>query len=704
MNKAQREVAEYLLDKEERIIKQLERQYKQALEDVEMDIRIMLMDEQTPSRIHRVEYQKRLKAQIESTLETLHRNEYKTINQFLQDSYTDSFVGTMYDLHSQGVPVIVPIDQNAAVKAIQLDTQLSDRRIHPNENGEHVTLYESLGVDVDNLKETIRQEITRGLATNMQPEIIARNIANLTKAPLSRAKTIARTESHRIQEASAQDARERAISRGARVLKQWDATMDGATREAHRRLDGQVVEVKESFVYGTLTAMYPGDFGDPAQDCNCRCKAVQRARWMLDEEELEELKRRAEFFGLGEDEAKKQQFSEFEKRFLKSAEAAANPFVIAGELPPHTMDFTNYQDYRKAVEQYNGSMNVHSTYFPNEEWGGFSWDDDERIAQKDCAKRVSATVKQLNDTYPLHSERDDLHIGEFETVQYRLTDIQRSRMDDMAQAQTWTVPDKNMTVMGFNLNGYTGTLADDLQIRSDAISAHKRLDRILDNSPEGVAIHEYGHAMSEWIDQAYVAGDDDAQDYWKWYKSLSKDEIKDGISIYAANNRYEFEAECFAELLTGNPRPLAKKYGEYLEKISGGKISFSMTSSKKAAQTVEKTVKSGIIKTGNAEVRKWYLDSVSRIPDSIDQTLPMVEKARLAFDARNRIRTEAREMMADEATRKLLDQERPNKTFEELITSKMERKGMTREEAIADIYKTATKTNTDVNKELGLED
>ena len=53
---------------------------------------------------------------------------------------------------------------------------------------------------------------------------------------------------------------------------------------------------------------------------------------------------------------------------------------------------------------------------------------------------------------------------------------------------------------------------------------------------------------------------------------------------------------------------------------------------------------------------------------------------------------------------KRLDQERPNKTFEELIKSKMERKGMTREEAIEDIYKTATKTNANVNKELGLED
>ena len=60
-------------------------------------------------------------------------------------------------------------------------------------------------------------------------------------------------------------------------------------------------------------------------------------------------------------------------------------------------------------------------------------------------------------------------------------------------------------------------------------------------------------------------------------------------------------------------------------------------------------------------------------------------------------------MMADEATRKLLDKERPNLTFEELVESKMKRKGMTREEAIADILKTATKTNANVNRELGLD-
>ena len=59
-----------------------------------------------------------------------------------------------------------------------------------------------------------------------------------------------------------------------------------------------------------------------------------------------------------------------------------------------------------------------------------------------------------------------------------------------------------------------------------------------------------------------------AEEYWEWYKSLSKEDIINGVSSYAATNRGEFEAECFAEILTGNPRPIAKKYGEYLRKCA----------------------------------------------------------------------------------------------------------------------------------------
>ena len=126
------------------------------------------------------------------------------------------------------------------------------------------------------------------------------------------------------------------------------------------------------------------------------------------------------------------------------------------------------------------------------------------------------------------------------------------------------------------------------------------------------------------------------------------------------------------------------------------------------AEEIEKKLnnhaKNDIIKLSNVEVREWYLREVSKIKDDIDPSLPIEEKAKLAFKKRNAIRSKAREMMMDEDARRELERDHPNKTFVELIESKMKRKGLTREEAIQDIYDTSTKTNKNVNKELGLED
>lgn len=45
---------------------------------------------------------------------------------------------------------------------------------------------------------------------------------------------------------------------------------------------------------------------------------------------------------------------------------------------------------------------------------------------------------------------------------------------------------------------------------------------------------------------------------------------------------------------------------------------------------------------------------------------------------------------------------RPLLSFEETVNDKMQRKGMTREEAFADIIGTAATTNEEVNKQVGL--
>ena len=316
MNKREKEVLQQFLSSEEIALAELERQYRRALQDIDRKIRLLMSDELTQSKIYQIEYQKALRGQIEGILEKLHGDEFSTIQKYLHDCYQDAFIGTVYDMAGQGIPLIMPIDQAAAVKAIVTDSKVS--------NG----LYDALGVDVKKLKTAIRQEITRGIATGQTYADIARNISEVSKAPMSRAKTIARTEGHRIQQASTYDAQEKAKAKGADVLKQWDSTLDGATRETHRKLDGQIREVDEPFKANGKKAMYPGGFGDPAEDCNCRCASLTRARWGLDEAELQTLKDRAAYFGLD----KTKDFDDFKQKYLKAAEKTLENSPKSGKM------------------------------------------------------------------------------------------------------------------------------------------------------------------------------------------------------------------------------------------------------------------------------------------------------------------------------------------------------------------------------------
>ena len=166
------------------------------------------------SLIH-IWYQNRLKKQIEASLELLNSGQYEKIHNYLQDCYSSGFIGAMYDLHGQGIPLIMPIDQKAMVKAVQTDSKISKG------------LYTKLGKDVGDLKKRITSEVSRGVAQALPYKDVTRNLNNVARIGLNRSMRIARTEGHRITQASALDGMRTAKSAGADVLKQWDATLDG---------------------------------------------------------------------------------------------------------------------------------------------------------------------------------------------------------------------------------------------------------------------------------------------------------------------------------------------------------------------------------------------------------------------------------------------------------------------------------------------
>lgn len=309
MTEQQKEILRAQLNSEKRTLKELEQVYKQALKDVEKKIAELSSRrdmENLQSIIYQKQYQEALKAQLEGVIANLQSGEYATISDYLQRCYEDGYIGTMYDLQAQGIPIISPIDQAQVTQAIQTDTKLSKG------------LYTRLNEDINKLKTSIRAEISRGIATGMMYNDIAEKIAKSFKnTPFSRAYNnamrIARTEGHRIQVTAADHAQHKAKEKGANIVKQWDATLDSRTRDSHMRVDGEIRELDEPFSNGL---MYPGDSrGGAAEVVNCRCALLQRAKSALDDKELDTLKKRAEYYGLD----KTKNFDDFKSKYLQIA-------------------------------------------------------------------------------------------------------------------------------------------------------------------------------------------------------------------------------------------------------------------------------------------------------------------------------------------------------------------------------------------------
>ena len=270
MNKREKEILQAQLNNEKAVLKQLEEMYKESLLEINSKIEILMarQDADLQHVIYQVEYQKALKTQIQAILENLQTGEFETISAYLSKSYEDGFIGTMYNLQGQGIPLIFPIDQEQVLQAIQTESNLK------------TTLYEAMGLDVKELQKKIAGEISRGIAGGQLYTEIARNVAGYARIPKNNAMRIVRTEAHRIQTKATMDACKKAESKGADVVKQWDASLDKRTRGSHRRLDGEIRELDEPFSNGL---QYPGDpDGDASEVINCRCALLQRARWAVD--------------------------------------------------------------------------------------------------------------------------------------------------------------------------------------------------------------------------------------------------------------------------------------------------------------------------------------------------------------------------------------------------------------------------------------
>ena len=368
MNQRQKLIQNQFLNNEEAVLKRLQQVYGQSQKDINSKIANLQfsigklqaeydwLDDNDPekakvksmiqSKIYQKQYQEALKGQVDTILDDLQTKAYSNISDYLKECYDDGFVGTMFDLQGQGIPLCMPIDQEAVVRAVQLDSKISKG------------LYSRMGEDVSMLKKHITAQVSRGIASGMSFEQVAQQIQfkmtgtyDSPGGALARAMTIARTEGHRIQVQAGMDACERAKEKGADVVKQWDSTMDSATRESHTKVDGEIRELDKPFSNGL---MFPGDpSGGAVEVVNCRCALLQRARWAVGDSftKMNNITKQIEYFDHPET------YDEFKKAFFSKENTKYMDYVHLMEEKHKTKDFVQLLE-KMSDEEYSHFSNL----------------------------------------------------------------------------------------------------------------------------------------------------------------------------------------------------------------------------------------------------------------------------------------------------------------------------------------------------------
>ena len=277
MNKYEKEVEQVLLNNEKDVLKQLEQTYVKALADVKGRLRLLQAREETQSVIYQMNYQKSLEKQINAIINVLQQDNVVNIQSFLNTCYETGYIGVQYELMQQGVPVITAINQTEVVTSLFKKT-----------GGMNFGYREQR--HLKEFKQTVKDVITRGIASGSTYKDIANQLSLVTQEDLYKSYRIARTEGHRITTEAKLNSMKKAKQQGADVVKQWDATLDGKTRKKHRKLDGQWVEVDDYFEVQGEKVKAPGKFKDKGDNINCRCILLTRPRWAVDKNRVKSAK------------------------------------------------------------------------------------------------------------------------------------------------------------------------------------------------------------------------------------------------------------------------------------------------------------------------------------------------------------------------------------------------------------------------------
>ncbi len=248
--------------------KELIKTYSLALKDIRGYMAEVYEKYGTPdglpySEMQKYNRMKSLEEQIKKILFELTGKNAKTLEQTLKDIYELSYYSTGFALESES---------QVKLSYAMINEEVINQSVQNPISG--LTLNDRLEKNRIELIYRVRQEITQGLILGESYQKIAKRLKDTFEGDVKKSIRVAQTEAHRIKNTARYESLQHAQAKGIELKKVWVSTLDKKTRDRHRSLDGQKVDVDQLFKSGGAEALYPGGFGVASQDVNCRCTFV----------------------------------------------------------------------------------------------------------------------------------------------------------------------------------------------------------------------------------------------------------------------------------------------------------------------------------------------------------------------------------------------------------------------------------------------
>lgn len=310
IDKKQAEIEKILLQHEKEAFKDLKNAYNQAQKDIEARIlklqnslnelnaistigmdeeKLKILESMKQSKIYQIKYQEMLDKQINSCIDILKQDTVTNISSYLYKVYEDSYLGNLYNINAKGIPVTTPINPSLLVEVVNQptgDMQYSKFGRITKTDKDGLTYVQRVERNMNDFKKKVKAEISRGIANGSTYKEISNMLSMVTGEDIHVSERIVRTEGTRVSSKARLTSMRDAKEKGADIVRQWDSTLDGKTRPLHIRLDQQIAEIDKPFKVDGIEVEGPGLFGDPAEDCNCRCVLLSVPRWDIEDSKI----------------------------------------------------------------------------------------------------------------------------------------------------------------------------------------------------------------------------------------------------------------------------------------------------------------------------------------------------------------------------------------------------------------------------------